>query len=49
MAVTRADVRAGIRRLGLAGLPLCVHSSLRSFGWVDGGPGTVISGLLDEG
>jgi aminoglycoside N3'-acetyltransferase len=49
MAVALGEVRAGVRALGLSGLPLCVHSSLRSFGWVDGGPSTVVAGLLDEG
>jgi aminoglycoside 3-N-acetyltransferase len=47
--VTRDDVRAGIRELGLAGLPLCVHSSLRSFGRVEGGADTVVDAILDEG
>jgi aminoglycoside 3-N-acetyltransferase len=35
--------------LGLAGRPLCVHSSLRSFGWVEGGAEAVIQVLLDAG
>ena len=43
------DVRSGIRSLGLAGEPLCVHASLGSFGHVDGGASTVVRGLLDEG
>ncbi|HUX88909.1 MAG TPA: AAC(3) family N-acetyltransferase [Chloroflexota bacterium] len=43
------DIRAGIRALRLGGLPLCVHSSLRSFGWVEGGAATVVDGLLQEG
>ena len=33
MKVTTSDIRLAIRNLGLAGRPLCVHSSLRSFGW----------------
>jgi aminoglycoside N3'-acetyltransferase len=37
MKVTTSDIRLAIRNLGLAGRPLCVHSSLRSFGWVEGG------------
>lgn len=35
--------------LGLTGRCLCVHSSLRSFGHVEGGPETVVGALLDEG
>ena len=35
--------------LGLSGLPLCVHASLRSFGWVEGGADAVLDGLLAEG
>ncbi|HEY3108147.1 MAG TPA: AAC(3) family N-acetyltransferase [Chloroflexota bacterium] len=43
------EVRAAVRRLGLAGQPLCVHASLRSFGWVEGGAAAVVEALLDEG
>lgn len=46
--VTSLDVRNAVRSLALSERPVCVHSSLRSFGWVDGGPETVIGGLLDE-
>ncbi len=42
-------MREGVRRLGLTGSPLCVHSSLRSFGIVEGGSSTIIEGLLTEG
>ncbi len=46
--VTRADIAAGLRRLGLAsGDHLIVHSSLSSFGSVEGGPHAVIDALLD--
>ena len=47
--VTRDDIRGALRALGLSGQPLCVHSSLRSFGWVDGGADTLIDALLSEG
>jgi aminoglycoside N3'-acetyltransferase len=47
--VTVHDIRQVVHGLGLAGKPLCVHSSLRSFGLVDGGATTVVAGLLDVG
>lgn len=46
--VTSLDIRKAVRSLGLSERPVCVHSSLRSFGRVDGGPETVVGGLLDE-
>lgn len=47
MAVTRTDIARGIEELGLTGLPVCIHSSLRSFGHVDGGPDAIIDAFLD--
>lgn len=44
--VTRADVAAALDDLGLAGRPVCVHSSLSSFGWLDGGADAVIDAAL---
>ncbi len=49
MAVTINDIGTGVRRLGLQGRVLCVHSSLRSFGQVEGRARTVVDGLLAEG
>jgi aminoglycoside N3'-acetyltransferase len=46
--VTIEDIRRAIRAAGLSGQPLCVHSSLRSFGQVEGGAVTVVRALLDE-
>ena len=46
--VTAADIADAARLLGLSGLPVCVHASLRSFGWVDGGAPAVVNGLLAE-
>ena len=46
MNVTIQDIRETIRGLDLSGHPVCVHSSLRSFGWVDGGASVVVDGLL---
>ena len=47
--VTNADIAGAIRSLGLSRRPLCVHSSLRSFGWVEGGADAIIDAFLDEG
>ena len=47
--VTSETIRAATRELGLAGLPLEVHSSLSSFGRVEGGATTVVDALLAEG
>jgi aminoglycoside 3-N-acetyltransferase len=49
MAVTLQQIRHAVQELGLARQPLCVHASLRSFGWVEGGPSAIIDGLLAEG
>jgi len=49
MSVTRYDIRAAIQALELSRQPVCVHSSLRSFGHVDGGAQTVVDAFLDEG
>jgi len=45
--VTRTDIEQTIHTLGLSGGPVCVHSSLRSFGPIAGGADSVIDGLLD--
>jgi aminoglycoside 3-N-acetyltransferase len=46
--VTREEIAAGLRRLGLeAGAGVMVHSSLKSFGHVDGGPREVIHALME--
>lgn len=47
--VTIFDIRAATQELGLSNHPLCIHASLRSFGWVEGGAATIIAGLLAEG
>jgi len=48
-AVTTETIRAAVRELGLAGLPLEVHAALSSFGRVEGGAATVVDALLAEG
>ncbi len=46
--LTRDDIASGLRNLGVhAGMGLMVHSSLRSFGRVDGGAATVVAALMD--
>ncbi len=49
MSVAKRDVYAAVHALGLCGRPLCVHASLRSFGWVEGGAPLIIAGLLEAG
>ena len=45
---SRADIAAGLRRLGLGeGDLVYVHSSLSSLGWVEGGPHAVVEAFLD--
>lgn len=46
--VTRAEIADAVRRLGVRrGDVLLVHSSLKSFGRVDGGPDAVIDAVLE--
>jgi aminoglycoside 3-N-acetyltransferase len=47
--VTARDISGAAQALGLSGRPLCIHASLSSFGWVEGGAGAVVDGLLAEG
>jgi aminoglycoside 3-N-acetyltransferase len=47
--VESADIRRTIEELGLAGRPVGVHVSMRSFGWLVDGPATIVDGLLDAG
>ena len=44
--ITQGDVADGLRRLGVEpGMRLMVHSSLRSFGHIEGGPLSLIAAL----
>ncbi len=48
MGTTLQDVRGAIRKLGLSCQPVCLHSSLRSIGHVEGGADAVIEAFLLE-
>jgi aminoglycoside 3-N-acetyltransferase len=47
--VDRRDLDHAVMTAGLAGRPVVVHSSLSSFGWVNGGAAAVVDALLDRG
>jgi aminoglycoside 3-N-acetyltransferase len=48
MAITRKEITSGLRELGLRpGYRVLVHTSLSSFGQVEGGANTLIDALLD--
>lgn len=49
MTVTLEDIHTAVIHMDLAGQPLCVHASLRSFGHVQDGAQTVVEGLLQLG
>ena len=45
---TRQSIAQDLRQLGLKpGMIVIVHSSLRSIGWVSGGPVAVVQALMD--
>ncbi len=47
MKLTREDIERGLHRVGLSeGDVVEVHSSLSSFGYVDGGADTIIDALM---
>lgn len=47
--VSARDVAKAVRALEVQNRPVCLHSSLRSFGFVEGGAKAVIQGFLNEG
>ena len=48
MSITSKDIRSGLEKFGFGrGDRLMIHSSLSSFGWVEGGAETVIAALMD--
>ena len=46
--VTSNDLQAAIGQLQLTGKPLCLHASLRSFGWVEGDAATIVDAFQAE-
>jgi len=49
MPVTKNDIKKAIEVTGLSNEVICVHSSLRSFGEVEGGAETIINEFLEAG
>ena len=47
--VTFDEIRCTIRELRLEEKPVCLHSSLRSFGWVEEGTSAAVDAFLSEG
>src|SRR4051812_11983160 len=43
------DIEGAVRGLGLAGRPIEVHVSLRSFGGLEGGPASIVDGVVAAG
>lgn len=48
MVVTYQDVQRAVQTLGLAHHPVCIHASLRSFGYVEGGALAVVQAFVNE-
>ena len=49
MTLGQADIRKAVDRSDLPGRVVCLHSSLKSFGTVDGGADAVIDAFLEAG
>jgi aminoglycoside N3'-acetyltransferase len=49
MQITVEDIREAVRQLDLSGRGVCIHASLRSFGWVEGDAPAIVHGFLAEG
>jgi aminoglycoside 3-N-acetyltransferase len=49
MTVTAVEIARAIADSGLSNRCVCLHSSLRPFGYVDGGAGAVVGAFLDQG
>ena len=49
MSVTKLNIQNAVRTADLSQKPVCVHASLRSFGWVEGGAQTIVDAFLAKG
>lgn len=49
MSVSRTNLVAAVRHAGLSGRAVCIHCSLRSFGYVEGGARSLVDAFLQEG
>ena len=49
MSPTRSEISDAVRHMGLSDRVVCLHSSLKSFGRVEGGADAVIDAFLDAG
>ncbi len=49
MSLTQAEILKAIEQSGLSGCVVCLHSSLKSFGRVEGGADAVINAFRDAG
>jgi aminoglycoside N3'-acetyltransferase len=47
--VDLVELRRAVSELGLSNAPVCLHTSLSSFGYVEGGAAMVLEGFLSEG
>ncbi len=46
--VTKTEIKKGLQDIGLSsGMSVEVHSSLSSFGYVEGGAATIVSSLME--
>ncbi len=49
MTVNQADISRGIEALQIGKLPVCIHASLGSFGYVEGGADAILDAFLEAG
>lgn len=49
MSISKSDIIRAIESLGLKNATVCIHSSLKSFGHVEGGAPSIINAFLDSG
>ncbi len=49
MKVTQENICQAIAELGISNRVICLHSSLKSFGHIEGGAAAIINGFLEQG